>query len=394
MIGKNRKKWLSLDSFMGKALCILLVFILTVGAFLAPKLINSLYDNRTLMQISYMDMNLNPYAVNYLTVEDKLQAIARVKTAGGSLSVLQAGEESYDTVDDEKLAEAVNQEIEALGSGINVFFSEAWWTALTEDDLVSKKKYTLYGRPEGGEEDTAREMAPFQFWVLEFARMDQDASTIVDKKGKDRYVEAYSEATDRLMVCMDADFYKLYAVSFAGSEERINAMYGDYLVEALGMNGYDGWNGITSEEWTEIRSDIIEALMDYWGSYWDTLSDNRMFYLDIESELVGAFLYQNAGTQESDATARTDRESERFVDWEARGLEQPVVERVEVTNASATDAAAVTVEENVRQSLWREDQTFLILSAQGQRIWGEGDAATATVVQKIGCRDFFEMMQF
>ena len=81
-LGTEKKKismaWLSPDSFMGKALCILLVIILTVGAFLAPKVINNLYDAGTLMQITYMDMDLSPYAVSYVKMEDKLQAIARV----------------------------------------------------------------------------------------------------------------------------------------------------------------------------------------------------------------------------------------------------------------------------------------------------------------------------
>ena len=75
---------------MGKALCILLVVILTVGAFLAPKMINNLYDAGTLMQITYMDLDLSTYAVAYTSFPEKIEAIARAKAAGERLSVLSA----------------------------------------------------------------------------------------------------------------------------------------------------------------------------------------------------------------------------------------------------------------------------------------------------------------
>lgn len=384
MIGKNgkRKELFSLDSFLGKALCVLLVLILTVGAFLAPKLISNLYDTGTLMQITYMDMDLSPYAVNYLTMEDKLQAIARVRTAGGSLSVLPAGEEASEAESDAELAEAVNREMDLLGPGISVLFMESWWTMLTEDNLVSRTKYTLYGRPEGGEGDTSQEMAPFQFWVLQFALMDEDTAGYVDIEGKNRYAVKYVEATDRLLVCMDADFYKIYAISFAGNEERINEMYGPVLGDISGMNGYAGAFTMSIEEKESMRIEIVEVLMDCWADYWGSAPYDRISYMDIESELLGAYIYQNAGAGDQDGAAGVDTVNEAVF---YEGAEAP-------GNTVMGIEAAADVEEIMERELLQKGQMMLVVGAQGQRVWNEGDSAA--FVQKIGCRDFFEMMQF
>ena len=110
---RKEKKWISLDNMMGKALCILLVVILTVGAFLAPKMINNLYDAGTLMQITYMDLDLSTYAVAYTSFPEKIEAIARAEAVGEKLSVLSS-EETDEKLSDEELVEITNGEMEEL----------------------------------------------------------------------------------------------------------------------------------------------------------------------------------------------------------------------------------------------------------------------------------------
>lgn len=352
--GSRRKKWLSLDSLMGKALCILLVLILTVGAFLAPKLIGNLYDAGTLMQITYVDMDLSPYAINYLTMDDKLRAIARVKAAGGSLSMLQAGEELSDAVSDAELVEAVNREIGEVGAGIYILFAESWWTMLTEDNLVSRAKYTLYGRPAGGGGDTSREMAPFQFWVLQFEHVGtaQDGEKSVENEN--RYLSEYTEATDRLIVCMDSDFYKIYAVSFAGSEQRLWELYDWWMPDIFDTDNYTDLEVETMsiEERKAMQLEIKGVILEGWADYWGTVPDDLVFYEDIENELLGAYIYWQEGTEE------------------------------EADGESDVGMASVGMEEEM----------MLFVGTQGQVGWGEEDSVIW--IQKIGCRDFFEMMQF
>lgn len=415
--------WLSPDNFMGKALCILLVVILAVGAFLAPKVINNLYDAGTLMQITYVDMDLSPYAVNYVTVEDKLQAIARVKTAGGALSVLPVGEEASGGMDNAALVEMVNKEIDELGWGIDALFYEPWWSRLTEESLVSKTRYTLYGRPAAGDGDTSREMAPFQFWVLQFARVENSDET----KEENKYLTESGYTTDRIIVCMDADFYKIYAFAFAGDMGRIEKFYGWELTEIFDAGYRDGYveTSMLPAERQELRISLTEGILSGWGEYWDAAPDERACYTDMQDELVGTFIYRN---EELEAAAAEEAGVEMAADAEkvsvkaAAGAEAGMDSLMELSEeekrAIANEKAAVDMEKTQGReqylynydtgevtevvissadkvetlSIQKEGDILLAVGARGQAVWGEADSATW--IQKTGCRDFFDMMQF
>lgn len=403
-------KWLTPDSFMGKVLCILLVLILTVGAFLAPKLIGNLYDAGTLSQISYMDMDLSPYAVNYLTVEDKLQAIARVKTAGGSLSVLPAAEDDDDRTSDQALAEAVNKEIDALNYGLNIFFRESWWSTLTEENLVSRTKYTLYGRPEEGEEDASQEMAPFQLWVLQFARTE----AYDEARENNKYLTGADYVTDRLIVCMDADFYKIYGVAFAGNEEMIRDLYGWWdLPEIFAVDGGEaGFVNAASVggDMRGLRIDLTAQILGEWADYWDTTPGEQPYYLDIKNELAGTFVYRSGEGEEAPEEEETDANavSIEVVDIEgntislseeeekALAVEQAARYAEEgqgIVYAYQTGELMILPEEDIENLDFRkEGDMLLIVGAKGQEVWDEADFPVW--IQKMGCRDFFELMQF
>lgn len=425
-LGTEKKKismaWLSPDSFMGKALCILLVIILTVGAFLAPKVINNLYDAGTLMQITYMDMDLSPYAVSYVKMEDKLQAIARVKTAGGFLSVLPVGEEAEGGVSGAELAETVNREIGELRWGLSTFFNEAWWSMLTEESLVSRTKYTLYGRPDGEGSDTSQEMAPFQFWVLQFARVENS-----DEKGKEnKYLTDYDGTTDRIMVCMDADFDKIYAFAVAGNMDRIEELYGLELVEIFDEEGdVRGYAeaSLLPEERQRLRIDLTADIMAGWAEYWDTVPDERAYYMDVQNELVGVYVYRDEelsaeadGGEEADSvgvgsaeeateivvdakTGMTSQTEFSEAERKALALEQIVMDMENakegergIYNYETGEMFLSSAEEIETLGFREEGDMLLAVGAQGQAVRGEEDVAVW--VQKTGCRDFFDMMQF
>ncbi len=423
-LGTEKKKismaWLSPDSFMGKALCILLVIILTVGAFLAPKVINNLYDAGTLMQITYMDMDLSPYAVSYVKMEDKLQAIARVKTAGGFLSVLPVGEEAEGGVSGAELAEAVNREVGELRWGLGTFFSEAWWSTLTEGSLVSRTKYTLYGRPDGEGNDTSKEMAPFQFWVLQFVRVESS-----DEEGKEnKYLTDSDDITDRIMVCMDADFDKIYAFAVAGNVDRIEEVYGLELMEIFDKDGeVRGYAeaSLLPEERQRLRIDLTADIMAGWAEYWDTVPEERAYYMDVQNELVGVYVYRDeesaakadGGGKEGSVGVDSEEETTEIVvdaktgmtsqtelseaERRALALEKAVMgygqegERL-IYNYEAGEAFLFSAEEIETSGFKEEGDMLLTVGAQGQAVRGE--ESTAVWIQKTGCRDFFDMMQF
>lgn len=403
--GIKKLAWFSLDSFMGKALCILLVVILTVGAFLAPKVINNLYDAGTLMQITYVDMDLSPYAVNYVTMEDKLQAIARVKTAGGTLSVLPVGEEASDGMSNAQLTEIVNEEISELGWGIDVLFYEGWWGTLTEENLVSRTKYTLYGRPDAGESDSSQEMAPFQFWVLQFARVESD-----EEEKENKYL---TYTTDRILVCVDADFYKIYAFAAAGDMGMIEKLYGWELSAVFGSYGNDyAEASMLPEGSQELRISLMEELMSGWAEYWDTAPDERACYADTPDELAGFFVYRNEeqgadSEEESDVEVAADAGEVNLTELaeeEKKALvREKVVIDMEKTQEGArhlynydtgevTEVVISSADDIEALSIQKEASMLLAVGARGYAVWGEADFATW--IQKAGCRDFFDMMQF
>lgn len=425
MIGKNgkRRELFSLDSFLGKALCVLLVLILTVGAFLAPKLISNLYDTGTLMQITYMDMDLSPYAVNYLTMEDKLQAIARVRTAGGSLSVLPAGEEASEAESDAELAEIVREEINEVGGGLNLFVVEGWWVTLTEGNLVSRTKYTLYGRPEGDGGDTSQEMAPFQFWVLQFARDEEEGTAesadrkdvVTDMDAENKYAAEPYYATDRLVVCLDADFHKIYGAAFAGDPETIEYMYGWNLPELFNVDMDRAVEWAPNAGRQELKMDLTGELLAYWADYWDITPDEQIYYADKQNALTGAMLYRSAEeTEDGEVTdvkvsvqgAAAATDAERYVDiismdgmdYEQRHEVMQAIEEFESMGAGVvynyqTDEALISTPEDMEQTeFWPEGTVGLSVGSQGQVIWDEEDRPTW--IQKTGCSEFFEMMQF
>ena len=192
-------RWFSLDHMMGKALCILLVVILTVGAFLAPKMINHLYDAGTLMQITYMDMNLSPYAVAYNSFQEKIEAVARAETAGDKLAFLPA-EESGEKISDEELVEIVNREMEAVAERTVMTVWDGWWEEMTKENLISREKNTAYVQPGSGmgDHDPGQEMAPLHFWTLTFELTQEQQNESREAAEREKWVEKiYTETQAR-----------------------------------------------------------------------------------------------------------------------------------------------------------------------------------------------------
>lgn len=372
---RNSRRLFSLDSLMGKALCVLLVLILTVGAFLAPKLINNLYDAGTLMQIAYVDMDLSPYAVPYTVFQDKIMAVARAQTAGSTLAALPA-EEPADRISDEELIEIVNEEMEKAGENLRVLFEESWWSVQTADNLISREKRTVYMRPPAGGEDVSQEMTPFQVWTLTFAVTEkQDELVVYDGKERKSFIQY---ATDRLLVCMDADFHKIIAVAVRGDRQRTQELYGWDMIFLFGASPnapesvrrkdalYD--HTYLKEEQMYLAADIRQG----WVDYWDITLKDHLYQID-DAGTLGAYLIfedETAGTREG-SFGKAETSGAAMAAGYPKGTVPPDVFPKESVLA---EMGEVFLEAGCKVE-WE---------ATDDNIW----------ILKAGCEEFFEMMQF
>lgn len=400
----NKGKWdgkgFALHHMMGKLLCILLVAILMVGAFLTPKMLSNLYDRGTLMQIAYTDMDLSTYAVAYTDFPEKIKALARQKSAGNRLAALTI-EEPEGKMSDKELIELVNAELIKAASGIEWLFMEGWWCALTEDNLVSRKKSTIYSQ--GWE--NAQDMAPFSIWTLTFEVTDkQKEGKVADANGKENYVAKNQFATDSLIVCMDADFYQIYAIAIRGDAERMDLEYGwnirdmtQFFMETSSQNKESQNKDISNylQSLQGNRMYVADMILQEWTNYWGvTLKDraySRELVYDATDYIGGCLVFQEeasdgvpVGAAGADKTAQVEG-GDAFLESTSGVVyydsNQSVVE---------VDKEGVYVFEPKNRA---EDETYLEVGFQAE--WGalssdNGEAG----IYKLGCRDFFEMMQF
>lgn len=391
---KRAERWFSLDSLLGKSLCILLVVILTVGAFLAPKMINNLYDAGTLMQITYVDMDLSTYAVAYTSFQEKLMAIARAKTTGDRLVALTA-EETDEKISDEELVRFVNQEMEEKKG--DVLLNEDWWSRLSGENLVSREKVTVYAQTQmSSQDDTAgAEMAPIQFWILSFEVTDEQKTYRkyeYEEMMKAEKVQIVGDSpeylTDRLIVCLDAEFYKIYAMATAGDELGIMDMYGWDLPMLFTVD-------LENRYWTDddmyLRMDLTNMSMAGWADYWDVMPEDKDIYLNIQGELSGCMAFLDGQAETGDAGADTDTDTETDNEAAVGSMESEVV--IEKLYNGEYDAYILDSASDITYGDMDEENKKEVLLEVG--ISGNFAGSDNSVwIQKSGCRDFFEMMQF
>ncbi len=389
----------SLDNLMGKALCILLVIILTVGAFLAPKMINNLFDAGTLMQITYMDLDMSTYAVAYTSFREKVEAIARAETAGEKLTVLSS-EEASEKPEDRELIEITNAEMEELKDSAVMVLWEDWWNELSVENLVSREKNTLYTQP-GGTRNGApgSDMAPVQFWTLTFELTeDQRAQRAeeyrVETGESDDFVMSWPPfvyAAERLVVCLDADFYKIYAIGIEGVSDNIwieYEMYGYEFPDIFGIDYFADDRGKYTEEMsgyiTDVQMNLTEDFLAGWSAYWGVRQEETVYAADRQGEIIGYMTFLNEGND----SAGTDRETGAQSD-----AETIVVVDSDGNASYAGDKENKYADESIESAYEDWSGGGEILLAVG--CCGEfGGEKREVWMQRAGCRTFFEMMQF
>lgn len=407
-------RWFSLDHMMGKALCILLVVILTVGAFLAPKMINHLYDAGTLMQITYMDMNLSPYAVAYNSFQEKIEAVARAETAGDKLAFLPA-EESGEKVSDEELVEIVNREMEAVAERTVMTVWDGWWEEMTKENLISREKNTAYVQPGSGmgDHDPGQEMAPLHFWTLTFELTQEQQNESREAAEREKWVElsqkgiaewsASRYATQRLMVCLDADFYKIYAIAAEGEREAVTLWYeahGWEFPQIFGMAPADK-NGKYESELpgygyiTEIQMYLTDRLTEEWKGYWEVRPEEEIIHgTERTGEIIGYMRFQDKeaekGAGGADTAAETGASSEAAAGTAEEMYDAALSDAERESVMYAVEIDVVNEASVGKDTLDTQKEMLLAVGTTGE--WSGAD--NDLWLQKAGCREFFEMMQF
>ena len=210
--------------------------------------------------------------------------------------------------------------------------------------------------------------------------------------------------TDRLTLCMDTDFYKIYAVAVAGDEQRISYRYGDVagwelpdLFRVVSESGvrYGAYAKEKSPfaEYSDAQMFVTDEIVEgFVLEYWGIMPEDKNIYMDILGELSGCVAFpadaadmqageedvqraENAGAEEGN----TQKAGELFGD----------------TSLAIVDSEKVALQEFAERDVYYEDRsnTEILLEVGCQGIYDDRDGNNLWI-QKMGCRQFFDWMEF
>lgn len=160
------------------------VGILFYTAMIFPQYYNVFYDKKTLNQITYMDVSLNMYETSYESFLEKLHTIAKCNSKGIDLQSVKI-KEIEDGMDNEKLTNIVNKELEVLLDK-EVLVKEI---AVSEDRLSLREMYTIYTT--NGEEN----INGINYWKIVYDGEDYSVTIV-----------------------LDAEYYKIYDILIKSNE--------------------------------------------------------------------------------------------------------------------------------------------------------------------------------
>lgn len=222
-----------------------LVFLVAV-ALLAPQISSSWYDRQTLGQLSYENMDYEPYEISpYHSFADKMKAIADGLYGGSSLYRVKL-KERVGAPDNQELVEIVNEELKALyGKGI---IPQEW----SIQELGERNFYQMYVIPEDNEE------IPFQdlcYW----------------------YITAETEEGS-VMLTMDSSYYKVFAVRMFYDEERMTAATNMWLEE----QAHDSYFSLTAAWCSYWELEDIEIISAYKDKTYGNVATDGLYGMEEE----------------------------------------------------------------------------------------------------------------
>lgn len=223
------------------------LLLLVVAAMITPRILSVWYDKHTLGQLTYEDMDYEPYRLSpYHSFGDKLEAIAIELAQGTNIYQIKLREKT-DSPNNQELIEVMDKELKALYE--NGILPQEYSVQRIEE----RSFYQAYVVPVNHEGTLLQGIC---FWHIV-------AET------EDGY----------LMLTMDSSFYKIYAVRMDYGAERI----------------YD-----VTKDWIEEQSkDFYLSLTEAWCKYWEldeVTIENIYLYDDITENTIDIDIVYGAGS--------------------------------------------------------------------------------------------------
>lgn len=228
-------------------LCVGVMFCL---ALVFPGYYYQHYDNNTLNQVTYTDINVNTYEASYDSFGEKLRAIARVFSEKKGLQAVRMDEIGFE-MSPADLTKIVNKELKKL----NEYHVLDHVVKLKRKHMILYERYILYGQ--SGEEN----FKGISFWKL-----------------------VYNNKKRKMTFYLDEEFQKIYFLKYVQKDAK-ESKGGKQYTE---VTTYDMYG-----EKTQMFYNWWDGIVDYYGlSY----QDKKLEFLSFEEEMMGEIVFDKRYT--------------------------------------------------------------------------------------------------
>lgn len=228
-------------------LCVGVMFCL---ALVFPGYYYQHYDNNTLNQVTYTDINVNTYEASYDSFGEKLRAIARVFSEKKGLQAVRMDEIGFE-MSPADLTKIVNKELKKL----NEYHVLDHVVKLKRKHMILYERYILYGQ--SGEEN----FKGISFWKL-----------------------VYNNKKRKMTFYLDEEFQKIYFLEYVQKDAKESKGGKQYT----GVATYDMYG-----EKTQMFYNWWDGIVDYYGlSY----QDKKLEFLSFEEEMMGEIVFDKRYT--------------------------------------------------------------------------------------------------
>lgn len=249
------------------ALGVLCVAALFAAAMLFPEYYNRLYDQKTLDQATFTDVNISTYETSYDSFVEKLYALAKVQYEGNPLRAVRTSELEL-TMDKTSLTKIFRKELKKLKQAKVIGLEKK----PLAKNLARYERYTIYASNDDGG------MKGISCWKLVYETSKKDITVYLDEE----YHKIY--------------YLKLRYKSYKDTDKTSEVSSGGYADEGKPVDIYDHamsgdwvkffWEGIT-QAYYEIYS-YQDGTCNSWvteNGAWGVISFDNIYELGVMGEL-------------------------------------------------------------------------------------------------------------
>jgi hypothetical protein len=243
------------------------VIVLFAAAMWFPEYYSRLYDDQTLDQAEFTDINMSTYETSYDCFMGKLYAIAKVWNENAMLSAVRTDELEL-TMDKSQFAKIVRKEMKEL---FKLGLLQEQYKPRAKN-LTRCERYTIYASGD------ASGMKGISCWKLVFERVKKSMTVYLDEEyHKIYYVEYWQKAEGEKGDPIVQDAYGKSSGSMRS-----------YSVDEAEL-GYGGWEGGSVNDYYDaaVFQDVPYASWVHSGSVWVMEFDGKYPINLIKQELFG-----------------------------------------------------------------------------------------------------------